>query len=123
MVGSRRSCIKLGRQDSANLLRIRGEGERACIGFVVNGGFRSADTGGGFGVANDADVRDSNGHDKEGKASFDDVYDSADPREYFETLGRLDYTAPRNGWLFFPALVQAKKRDGGKSEEVTVVDL
>jgi hypothetical protein len=39
-------------------------------------------------------------------------------------LWRLDYRAPQNGYLFFPALVQAKKRvlDGG-SEGVTVVDL
>src|SRR5215212_6620865 len=77
-----------------------------------------------FGVANNADVQDSSGHDKEGKASFDDIYDSADPREYFETLRRLDYMAPRNGWLFFPTLIQAKKRVlGGESEEMTVVDL
>ena len=31
--------------------------------------------------------------------------------------------ASRNGLLFFPALVRAKKRDGGRSEEVAVVDL
>lgn len=75
-------------------------------------------------MTNNTDVQDGNGHDKEGKASFDDIYDSADPREYFETLGRLDYTAPRNGQLLFHPLVQAKKREGGRSEEeVTVVDL
>jgi len=39
-------------------------------------------------------------------------------------LWRVDYVAPRNGHLLFPALIQAKKRDGGgSSEETTVVDL
>ncbi len=65
----------------------------------------------------------SNGHNKEGKASLDHVYDLEDPRGYFETLWRLDYMAPRNGYLLFPALVQAKKRDGGGSEEATIVDV
>jgi hypothetical protein len=74
-------------------------------------------------VANNADVQDSNRHDKEGKASLDHVYDLEDPRGYFETLWRLDYRAPQNGFLFFPALIQAKKRDSSRSEEVTVVDL
>ena len=75
-------------------------------------------------MANDADVQGGNGHDKEGKASFDDIYDGADPRGYFETLWRLDYRAPQNGYLFFPALVQEKQRLlDGKSEGVTVVDL
>jgi hypothetical protein len=75
-------------------------------------------------VANNADAQDGNGHDKEGKASFDDIYDGADPRGYFETLWRLDYRAPQNGYLFFPALVQEKQRLlGGRSEGVTVVDL
>jgi hypothetical protein len=74
-------------------------------------------------VANNADVQDSNGHDKEGKASLDHLYDLEDPRGYFETLWRLDYRAPQNGFLFFPALIQAKKRDSSRSEEVTVVDL
>lgn len=93
--------------------------------LVVDGGFRSAEeTGGGFGVANNADVQGGNGHDKEGKASFDDIYDGADPRGYFETLWRLDYRAPQNGCLFFPTLVQEKQRLlYGRSEVVTVVDL
>jgi len=74
-------------------------------------------------VANNADNQDGSGHDIEGKASFDDAYESADPREYFETLGRLDYMAPQNGHLFFPTLIEAKKPDGGRIEEVTIVDL
>ena len=75
-------------------------------------------------MANNADVQGGNGHDKEGKATFDDIYDGADPRGYFETLWRLDYRAPQNGYLFFPALVQEKQRLlDGKSEGVTVVDL
>jgi hypothetical protein len=63
----------------------------------------------------------SNKHGKEGKASFDYIYDAGDPRKYFETLGRLDYTAPRNGWFFLPTLVEAKKRGGSRGEEVTAV--
>ncbi len=75
-------------------------------------------------MANNADAQDGNGHDKEGKASFDDIYDGADPRGYFETLWRLDYRAPQNGYLFFPALVQEKQRLlDGRNEVVTVVDL
>jgi hypothetical protein len=98
--------------------------ERACTGFVAKGGFCSEGTGGGLGVTNNnADVQDSSGHDKKGKASLDHVYDLEDPRGYFEALWRLDYMAPRNGQLFFPTLVRAKQGDGGTSEEVTVVDL
>jgi hypothetical protein len=94
------------------------------MGFAVNGGFRSAETGGGFGVVNNTGVQGSNGHSKEGKASLEHLYNLEDPREYFETLWRLDYMAPKNGHLFFPTLVQARKRFlGGESEEVTVVDL
>ena len=44
-------------------------------------------------------------------------------------MGRLDYRAPQNGHLLFPALVQAKKHvlngrsENGRSKGVTVVDL
>ncbi len=75
-------------------------------------------------MTNNADVQDGNGHDKGGKASFDEAYESPDPRKYFDTLGRLDYRAPQNGQLLFPTLIEAKKREGDRSEEeVTVVDL
>jgi hypothetical protein len=75
-------------------------------------------------VANNVEVQRGNGHSKEGKTSFDHVYNLGDPRGYFEALGRLDYTAPQNGCLLFPALVRAKKRhDGGTDEDATVVDL
>jgi hypothetical protein len=75
-------------------------------------------------MANDADVQNSSGHSKEGKASLEHLYNLEDPREYFETLGKLDYRAPQNGYPFFSALVEARKRFlGGESEEVTVVDL
>lgn len=60
-------------------------------------------------------------HNKNGKASFDHIYNLKDPREYFRTLWNLDYRAPQNGYHLFSALVQEKKRD--RSEEVRVVDL
>lgn len=70
------------------------------------------------------DNQNENGHSKEGKASFDHIYDLEDPREYFKTLGDLDYRAPHNGHLLFPALIEAKKRVlGAGSEEVTIVDV
>ena len=97
------------------------------------------ETGGGFRVTNNANVRCGNGHSKEGKVSFEHVYNLGDSRGYFETLGRLDYRAPQNGHLLFPALVQAKKHilggrsengrsengrsENGRSKRVTVVDL
>lgn len=87
------------------------------------------ETGGGFGVVNSAEVQSGNGHSKEGKVSFNHIYNLGDSRGYFEVLGRLDYRAPQNGHLLFPTLVQAKKRGGdgssenGRSREVTVVDL
>jgi hypothetical protein len=73
---------------------------------------------------NSAYARHTNGHNKNGKASFEHIYNLGDPREYFETLGRLDYRAPQNGYLVFYPLIQAKKRIlGHGSEEITVVDL
>jgi hypothetical protein len=73
---------------------------------------------------NSAYTRHNNGHNKDGKASFGHIYNLGDPREYFETLGRLDYRAPQNGYLVFSPLIRAKKRLlGGTSEEMTVVDL
>ncbi|MDQ3639442.1 MAG: hypothetical protein M3426_15935, partial [Actinomycetota bacterium] len=80
-------------------------------------------------MTNNANVRCGNGHSKEGKVSFEHVYNLGDSRGYFETLGSLDYRAPENGHLLFPALVRAKKHvldgrsENGRSEEVTVVDL
>jgi hypothetical protein len=94
----------------------------------VNEGFSLAETGGGFGVRNDTDVQRGNGHSKEGKTSFNHIYNLGDSRGYFEALGKLDYRAPQNGCLLFPALIRAKRRVGGRSEngsskEVMVVDL
>ena len=76
-------------------------------------------------MTSNAYVQHNNGHNKNGKASFDHIYDLEDPREYFRTLEKLDYRAPQNGYLLFSALVEARKRallDGG-NREVTVVDL
>ena len=84
-------------------------------------------------MANNVEVRHGNGHSKEGKVSFNHIYNLGDSRGYFETLGKLDYRAPQNGYLLFSALIRAKKRNGeasengrsknSRSEEVTVVDL
>jgi hypothetical protein len=69
-------------------------------------------------------VQHNNGHNKNGKASFGHIYNLEDPREYFQTLEKLDYRAPQNGYLLFSALLEAKKPvPGGGSNEVTVVDL
>jgi len=77
-----------------------------------------------FRVVSNACAQHNNGHNKNGKASFEHIYNLEDPREYFQTLEKLDYRAPQNGYLLFSALVEAKKRvPGGGSRAVTVVDL
>ncbi len=44
-------------------------------------------------------------HDKGVKASFDHIYDLEDPRGYFNTLGELNYQAPRHGSSIFSTLL------------------
>lgn len=57
------------------------------------------------------------GHQKAGKASFDDIYDMDDPREYFGGLGELDYEIPEHGRRLFSALA------GERREETTRVNI
>ena len=51
-------------------------------------------------------------HEKSGKASFGHIYDRQDPREYFKTLGSMDYRIPDHGQRLFGALVERQREDG-----------
>ncbi len=59
-------------------------------------------------------------HKKSGKASFGHIYDRQDPREYFKTLGSMDYRIPDHGQRLFGALVE-RRGEGG--DPVNVVDV
>ena len=59
-------------------------------------------------------------HDKGVKASFDHIYDLEDPRGYFNTLGELDYQAPRHGSSIFSTLLKEMDLDGNP---VKILDL
>ena len=66
------------------------------------------------------------GHEKSGKADFDRIYDLDDPREYFETLGSLDYQIPQHGQRLFSPLIEARRAsdlDGAESYWSSVVDV
>ncbi len=67
-------------------------------------------------------MSDVSDHDKGGKASFDHVYNEADPRDYFRTLGDLDYRAPADGARVFPRLVERQREQLGR-EDLVVLDL
>ncbi|CAA9449153.1 MAG: hypothetical protein AVDCRST_MAG01-01-4386 [uncultured Rubrobacteraceae bacterium] len=60
-------------------------------------------------------------HEKSGKASFGHIYDRQDPREYFKTLGIMDYRIPDHGQRLFGALVE-RRREAGE-DPVNVVDI
>lgn len=60
-------------------------------------------------------------HEKNGKASFGHIYDRRDPREYFRTLGSMDYRIPDHGQKLFGALVERRRVAG--EDPVNVVDL
>lgn len=60
-------------------------------------------------------------HEKPGKASFGHIYDRQDPREYFKTLGSMDYRLPDHGQRLFGALVERQRGEG--EQPVNVVDL
>ena len=65
-------------------------------------------------------------HQKSGKASFDLIYDLADPRGYFKTLGNLDYQIPHHGQRFFSALIEARRNgnsNGAEEAPLKVVDI
>ncbi|MBK8007576.1 MAG: class I SAM-dependent methyltransferase [Rhizobiales bacterium] len=57
----------------------------------------------------------------DGKANFDDIYVSADPRRYFGVLGQLDYIIPHLAQPVFGQLIQARAEQ--QDEPVTVLDL
>jgi len=60
---------------------------------------------------------------KQGKESFDDIYDQPDPRAYFGRLSRLDYQIPHHGQRVFRALAAARRAVSNTSGPVTTVDL
>jgi len=65
-------------------------------------------------------------HEKSGKASFDLIYDLDDPREYFKTLGTLDYQIPQHGQRLFSALIEARRNghsNGAGEAPLKVVDI
>jgi hypothetical protein len=71
-------------------------------------------------------LNDEAPHQKSGKASFDLIYDLDDPREYFKTLGNLDYQIPHHGQRFFSALIEARRngnRNGAEEPSLNVVDI
>lgn len=57
----------------------------------------------------------------DGKANFDDIYTSTDPRRYFSVLGQLDYIIPHLAQPVFDQLIQARAEQ--QDEPVTVLDL
>ncbi len=57
----------------------------------------------------------------DGKANFDDIYVSPDPRRYFGVLGQLDYIIPHLAQPVFGQLIQARAEQ--QDEPVTVLDL
>lgn len=59
-------------------------------------------------------------HQKSGKTSFEHIYDRRDPKEYYSTLGGMDYKAPEHGQRLFSPLVGRLSNGNGP---VNVVDL
>lgn len=60
-------------------------------------------------------------HQRSGKASFEQIYDLEDPREYFNILGSLDYRIPHHGQQVFSTLAEERRAAGGGP--VNVLDL
>jgi hypothetical protein len=61
----------------------------------------------------------------DGKADFNHIYDSPDPRDFFRTLGELDYEIPQRAQPVFQALLTALQRSGGRlgTAPLQVLDL
>jgi hypothetical protein len=59
-------------------------------------------------------------HEKSGKASFGHIYDRQDPREYFKTLGSMDYRVPDHGQRLFGALLERRGESSGPANVVDV---
>ncbi|MFQ5705641.1 MAG: class I SAM-dependent methyltransferase [Gemmatimonadales bacterium] len=58
----------------------------------------------------------------EHKADFGNVYNQADPRDYFHTLGALDYQIPQNAKPWLLRIIQAL-RQARQQERVTLLDV
>lgn len=58
----------------------------------------------------------------EAKSNFDAVYNAADPRPYFRTLGRVDYAIPQNARPVFDTLIAAI-RATREQDALTLVDI
>ncbi len=62
-----------------------------------------------------------------GKASFDDIYDRPDPREYYARMSELDYRIPELAKPFFEQQIRefrvAAHGDPAAAEPVTVLDI
>lgn len=60
-----------------------------------------------------------------GKADFNHIYDRPDPRDFFRTLGELDYEIPQHAQPVFQALLTALRSSGGTvgSAPLRVLDL
>lgn len=65
---------------------------------------------------------DGPGHVQSGKAQFGHIYNQADPRGYFQTLGDLEYRAPAHGGRVFDRIVQ-RWREHLDRQDVVVLDL
>ncbi len=61
-------------------------------------------------------------HEKDGKADFGEIYEQPDPRDFYATLGSLDYAIPAHAQPIFEALLRAR-REALDRQEVTVADL
>lgn len=59
-------------------------------------------------------------HQKSGKANFGHIYDLEDPREYYSTLGEMDYRAPEHGQRLFSPLVEKRTNGNGTPNVVDV---
>ena len=62
------------------------------------------------------------GHVQSGKAQFGHIYNQADPRRYFQTLGELEYRAPAHGSKVFDRIVR-HRREHLDRQDVGVLDL
>lgn len=58
-----------------------------------------------------------------GKADFNHMYDRPDPREYFRTLGGLDYEIPQLAQPVFDQLLAARAAEAPQQEPVRVLDV
>ncbi len=65
---------------------------------------------------------DQTSSDGNGKAEFGHLYNQSDPRDYFHTLGALDYRAPAHGEEIFAHLVDRRRQQLGRPD-ISVLDV